>query len=82
MIKVTLGFEVVTLKEAFALVQRIKNQTTREIATEMGMNASTVWRGLNSPTKASGITLTKLVKWSGIDLKDFEILFGNEMETK
>ena len=38
MIKVTLSFEVETLAEGFSLVQRIKQQSTRDIATEMGMN--------------------------------------------
>jgi hypothetical protein len=70
-----------TLSEAFRLIQTKNHQSTRGIAKLMDMNASTVWRTINYPTRSSSINFVKLVVWSRLDWATVNELFANEMDS-
>jgi hypothetical protein len=69
-----------TLSEALKMIMVKRKVSTRDIAAELNSNASTVWRAIEHPSRASGITLMALVKWSGISFDEFEKLFNEELK--
>ncbi len=71
--------KVRTLSEAFKIVQLQKKQSTRDIAKQTGMNASTVWRTITHPTKASSVAFVRIAKWSGLSFEQITELFEAEL---
>lgn len=75
-----LEFEVATLSEAFRLLQIRAGASIRDIARDLNMNYTTIWRAINMPTKATAKTLIALVRWFKIEWADVESLWDAELD--
>jgi len=70
--------EATTLSEAMRLTMAIRDKTFRDIASELGMTVSTVWRAVRRPGSSQARHLMRVVKWMDIDWNEFAELWDNE----
>ncbi|KKK53700.1 hypothetical protein LCGC14_3092160 [marine sediment metagenome] len=73
-------FEVETLSQAMQVTMVLRKASIRDIAKELGMNASTVWRVTRYPLKSSAVNLLRIVNWMGIGNDTFWELWQKELQ--